>query len=53
LANRFTIYALYAALLVFIVLSITLIITLCNVPDAKGKDDNQAGVGAVLFAKLT
>jgi len=44
LANRFTIYALYGALLVFVVLSITLIITLCN----KEKD-----VAGDLFSKLS
>ena len=52
MANRFTIYALYGALLVFVVLSITLIITLCNVPADKGKNKDEPGWGAILFAKL-
>lgn len=55
LADRFTVYALYAALIVFIALSITLIITLCNVTKG-GKlpdGDDAPGVAATLFSKLT
>lgn len=55
LADRFTVYALYSAGLVFIALTVTLIITLCNVPkDAKLPNGSAApGVAATLFSKLT
>ena len=55
LADRFTVYALYAALIVFIALSITLIITLCNVTKGGKLPDGTAapGVAATLFSKLT
>lgn len=55
LADRFTVYALYSAGLVFLALTVTLIITLCNLK--KGKElpngDAAPGVAATLFSKLT
>lgn len=55
LADRFTVYALYSAGLVFIALTVTLIITLCNVPKGAKLPDGSAapGVAATLFSKLT
>ena len=55
LADRFTVYALYSAGLVFIALTVTLIITLCNIEKGKKLPDGSAapGVAATLFSKLT
>jgi len=55
LADRFTVYALYSAGIVFIALTVTLIITLCNIKkDGKLPNGDAApGVAATLFSKLT
>mgnify|MGYP002630932724 CR=1 FL=1 len=55
LADRFTVYALYSAGLVFLALTVTLIITLCNIEKGKKLPDGKPapGVAATLFSKLT
>jgi len=53
LSGHFTLYSIYAAVIIFLLMTIMLVIELSTLDAEKAASSNQPGVSAVLFSKLS